>query len=545
MEVFEEGFLKDEYDKLIKFAPRGKPEELKYLMPINVHRATRWYKLLQEFKERDYAFDFRFSTDIEEFMWLLIFAYSLDVLVQFKKIDLKEGRIAGRLKDRQNFESFMYEVVVAANYASNGFDVEFPETFGGRVDIHAKKGGVEVHAECKRLRREEIYNELAIEIGSWLNEEKLNILLDVTFPRTPRKEDFKRVLSIVKDVVSSRSSVNKDIHVQVNPLPEYLYEPLPLQLPSPESIEFILSTSWVRFSEKGVEVKDPKVIIFRNMGKCDEVLNKLKNNLSKAWNKLKTVKNGRRVVYLDVSETVGKPVLQLPELVSLKSDPEVLIGTVETYIRSWLEDHAELDAIVLTEAKVYLDQLKLPYALALESRTMTSYTAPSWSTMMRVIPFPQNTPPELLVNLGLELKRRGYHNLAIHYFQKAIQEKPQLKEAYNNLGKLLTETGRSDEALTYLDKALEIDSAYVSALINKGIALANLWRFDEALKSLNDAIHLKPDDAKAWYNIALLYSMLRKFDEAYQYVNKALEIDSNYHHASKLKELLEKLKTVS
>jgi tetratricopeptide (TPR) repeat protein len=83
----------------------------------------------------------------------------------------------------------------------------------------------------------------------------------------------------------------------------------------------------------------------------------------------------------------------------------------------------------------------IPYAIVLESKTISSYIAPGWSILTEIIPMPKEASPEVLVNMGVEMAKEGYHSLALTCYRKAIGMKPDLKEAYNNIGKLLTETG--------------------------------------------------------------------------------------------------------
>jgi hypothetical protein len=130
-------------------------------------------------------------------------------------------------------------------------NVKFPELFGERVDIYAEKQDVKVYAECKTLKRNEKYVDIAVEIGSWLNEKKINVLLDVTLPKTPRKGDVRNVSDFVKEVLErGETHRNRDIKVSFKELPEYIHEPFPISISNPENVEFILSSSYVRFSVK-------------------------------------------------------------------------------------------------------------------------------------------------------------------------------------------------------------------------------------------------------------------------------------------------------
>jgi len=94
--VFGRDFLIIELKKL-EWKPKSRPEEYEYLREISIHRATRWYKLLNSFKERGYRFDLRFSIEVEEFMGLLLFYYSLKTLIEKGVIDLGSRVVQGKL----------------------------------------------------------------------------------------------------------------------------------------------------------------------------------------------------------------------------------------------------------------------------------------------------------------------------------------------------------------------------------------------------------------------------------------------------------------
>jgi len=80
-----------------------------------------------------------------------------------------------------------------------GFRVSMPEASGeGGVDVRAGKGPFDVLCECKRLRREAAYNLLAVELLRWLHSQGLNVMVDVTFGRTPKG----KIAPVVEDVKS-------------------------------------------------------------------------------------------------------------------------------------------------------------------------------------------------------------------------------------------------------------------------------------------------------------------------------------------------------
>ncbi|MHA1712008.1 MAG: tetratricopeptide repeat protein [Candidatus Freyarchaeota archaeon] len=247
------------------------------------------------------------------------------------------------------------------------------------------------------------------------------------------------------------------------------------------------------------------------------------------------------MVYIDVSEVLGRPAVPIFDL---PLPEELGVSVAEEICRRWLEEHPEVDAVILTSKKLYLDPFGFPHAVVVESRPVAVFAAPGWTVETFVLPIPRGIPPDaiagVLTNTGAKLAERGFLGLAEIYYRRALHPDPNLKETWNNLGRLLTDLGRLDEALKCLDKALELDSNYASALINKGIALAKLGRYIEAIKNLDEASILNPNNEKAWYNKALVHFIMGQRGEARESVSKALKINPNYEAAKKLKELLEK-----
>ncbi|MEG3989047.1 tetratricopeptide repeat protein, partial [Microcoleus sp. S28C3] len=72
-------------------------------------------------------------------------------------------------------------------------------------------------------------------------------------------------------------------------------------------------------------------------------------------------------------------------------------------------------------------------------------------------------------------------------YDKALEIKPDLHEAWNNRGIALRNLGREEEAIASYDKALEFKPDYRDAWNNRGIALRNLGREEEAIASYDKA----------------------------------------------------------
>jgi protein O-GlcNAc transferase len=117
---------------------------------------------------------------------------------------------------------------------------------------------------------------------------------------------------------------------------------------------------------------------------------------------------------------------------------------------------------------------------------------------------------------------------ALDCFDRAIEFKPDLAEAWSNKGAALDDLQRYEEALAHYDKAVEVKPDYAEAWLNKGVTLNNLRRYDEALALYDKAIELKPDYAEAWSNKGVTLNDLQRFDEALAHYQRAVELKPGY-----------------
>ena len=62
-------------------------------------------------------------------------------------------------------------------------------------------------------------------------------------------------------------------------------------------------------------------------------------------------------------------------------------------------------------------------------------------------------------------KIKRYEEARISY-QKAVEIKPDLADAYNNLGNISRASNDHEEAIMYFKKAIEVDPNYANAYIN-------------------------------------------------------------------------------
>lgn len=122
--------------------------------------------------------------------------------------------------------------------------------------------------------------------------------------------------------------------------------------------------------------------------------------------------------------------------------------------------------------------------------------------------------------LGLVLHRRGLHEKARNFLEKAQRQAPDQAEFLQNHARVLIEQGRAAEALPLLEHlcALRPDAPdAIQALVN---ALAGLGRRQEAADTLENWLARHPGEHRLW----LLAGDLRLHENAYESALQAWEL---------------------
>jgi tetratricopeptide (TPR) repeat protein len=106
-----------------------------------------------------------------------------------------------------------------------------------------------------------------------------------------------------------------------------------------------------------------------------------------------------------------------------------------------------------------------------------------------------------------------------------------IPNAWNNLGILAAREGNTDLAIQYFQRALEIDPEHSIALQNLGSAYRQKKDWVQAKNALDRALALNPDDPEANYSLGMVYAQQNDTERAYQYLQKALVARPAYPEA--------------
>jgi tetratricopeptide (TPR) repeat protein len=96
-----------------------------------------------------------------------------------------------------------------------------------------------------------------------------------------------------------------------------------------------------------------------------------------------------------------------------------------------------------------------------------------------------------LREVGKLYDANGEYDRALACFDRAVEFKPDLPEAWYIRGNALFNLGRYEEAIASYDKAVAIKPDYHQAWYNRGVALGNLGRLEEAIASYDQAVAIK------------------------------------------------------
>ncbi len=134
---------------------------------------------------------------------------------------------------------------------------------------------------------------------------------------------------------------------------------------------------------------------------------------------------------------------------------------------------------------------------------------------------PQNA--EMFFMFGTVFNDMGKKDQALNAYQTAIEQDPDLIDAWINLGKLFAEK-ENPIALQYFDNALQVDSNNIDAIKSKGYYLANsLDDLDGAIELYRKVNILMPQYEDGYYDLGLLYLDADSLDRAYQSFDLAIK----------------------
>ena len=143
--------------------------------------------------------------------------------------------------------------------------------------------------------------------------------------------------------------------------------------------------------------------------------------------------------------------------------------------------------------------------------------------------FEKRTGAELELDKGRQSMNEGRWQDAIDKFDAAIEQDPDLAEAYANRGSAYGNLGQFDQAFADLDKAIEMSPNEGGLYTNRGRVYALAGKPDQALADYDRAIELDGEDHLAHLNRGAIYADFRgEFQEALAAYDRALELEPEF-----------------
>jgi len=129
----------------------------------------------------------------------------------------------------------------------------------------------------------------------------------------------------------------------------------------------------------------------------------------------------------------------------------------------------------------------------------------------------------------------GLHDMAIKWYNKAIELNPNESFYHSNKGSCLDNLKKYEEAITCYNKAIELNPNDAIYHNKKGFSLHYLQKYEEAINCYNKAIELNPNESVYHSNKGFSLHYLQKYEEAINCYNKAIELNINesVYHSNK------------
>jgi tetratricopeptide (TPR) repeat protein len=145
-----------------------------------------------------------------------------------------------------------------------------------------------------------------------------------------------------------------------------------------------------------------------------------------------------------------------------------------------------------------------------------------------------------LLDSGYAALRRGDPEIALNYFQCAIDQNPDQPQAYFATAMAYLEQEKTEEAMQSLRNALNVDPAYVAARAYIGILLLGLHDVDGAQRELEQALHDDPTNLLVHIKYAEFYYRLGFYPRAVALLEQGLKAPhrANEHVVAMARSLL-------
>ncbi len=129
-----------------------------------------------------------------------------------------------------------------------------------------------------------------------------------------------------------------------------------------------------------------------------------------------------------------------------------------------------------------------------------------------------------LNDAGIQAIKNGNYQLAVELLQRAVQQDPKHKLAWNNLGHAYIALNQNEQAIAALKKQIEINPYDQFAYNNLGLAYEAELKYDDAIQQFQKQIDINPLDPFAHGALGEVYIKQKKFTQALPELEKAVSL---------------------
>ncbi|XP_015678739.1 cell division cycle protein 27 homolog [Protobothrops mucrosquamatus] len=150
-----------------------------------------------------------------------------------------------------------------------------------------------------------------------------------------------------------------------------------------------------------------------------------------------------------------------------------------------------------------------------------------------------NNSPEAWCATGNCFSLQREHDIAIKFFQRAIQVDPNYVYAYTLLGHEFVLTEELERALSCFRNAVRMNPRHYNAWYGLGMIYSKQEKFSLAEMHFQKALYINPQSSVLLCHIGIVQHALKKSEKALESLNKAINIDPKnplckFHRASVL-----------
>jgi len=134
-----------------------------------------------------------------------------------------------------------------------------------------------------------------------------------------------------------------------------------------------------------------------------------------------------------------------------------------------------------------------------------------------------------LSNMALCYSHLEFHDRAMDFYDKSLQQNPDNKYSLNNKGYTLNLMSRFGDAIPLFDRVIELDKQFAHSYNNRGLAKIKLGMIEDGLQDIRYSLEIDPGNSYSYRNLGIYHFDKREFDEAMRLFLKAKEIDDTTH----------------